>query len=1077
MTAASNVQVRFTGGEWSKSAQGRMDDPRYRTAMNLCQNILPLVEGSSTRRFGTRQVARTRGGVVGRIMPYILGSDEAYNIELTDGHMRFFQNGVLLTAGAVSVSNIATSTYVAVTATAHGLATDDVVTFVFETEIARLKFAVLTNRRFLVHVHDADTFEILSEVSRAHLTDSFSAFDSATDTVLVERIVDLETPYDNSEWTTVRVLQSDERTVLLQGSVQPQEITTESIEPANFIDGPYLDPVEGSWITPDNLSGIVNFVLSFQTYDAAVAYSEGDYVTSSGVAYRSLVSENQGNTPASSPTQWEITAASAVVNDGAGFGNSDAGRHVRFLSEPPLWVTGTSYVAGNVVTFADTYWTALTTMAGATPPAGDVNPNQPGVKDTTWAPNPAAAQWVWGKIVADATIPGLIDPTTGTTVETFTGTGSAAFDGNTLQLWFNGGGGSPTCASSGSSPRYIGKNWATASAISSVKVYPSANYGFVASGVCTNSSTSPPTLNGGGSGDFHFTINLRAKHTAPSSSSDGTLLGTTGSVANTVAAQTITSNDQTTLWEYVWIEATFTQNDFLVSEVQFYSAASPAGAGVAVQIIGAPLLYTSTIRTWRLGVYNNYEPRWPTNGCYHEGRFWLASAVPNRFDASMSNKPFTFSPTATDGTVADNNAITYVLNSQEKNTILWMKPEVSGILMGTSGAAVLVRAPTPGGMSPTNITANPVTAYGCADIDPVNAGLTTVFVHQYQRQLHEQMRDAYSGAIVSPEITDLANNLTVGGVQEITMTKALQPIVWARTGEGTLVGATYRRSNLISSEPPEVNAWHRHPLGNEDNTVVSISRAPSLAGNLDTLAMIVEDEAGIHHVMFGSRFPEEDDTIYQADYVDCGIVPSCGEHYTSETGIRFHGLWGLNGHTVCAWIGGLDCGDYVVSDGYIEVPYGSASGLFTKRFVIQLSAQAPDVGDLATPVDNGTFVIPAIVGYPFVSRGQTLRPAASDATGAQNGPGFGKTRRAHGVGVMIHNTQGLYLGTTFEKMRPALFKTPGGRRYTAIELFSGIWEDTLDDDNSLDGMLAWETRRPYPTRMLAIGGFLATQDK
>jgi hypothetical protein len=51
-----------------------------------------------------------------------------------------------------------------------------------------------------------------------------------------------------------------------------------------------------------------------------------------------------------------------------------------------------------------------------------------------------------------------------------------------------------------------------------------------------------------------ITLNLRGKATLPASASDGTLLGTSGSIANTLSAVTIVSTDQTTAWKYVWVE-------------------------------------------------------------------------------------------------------------------------------------------------------------------------------------------------------------------------------------------------------------------------------------------------------------------------------------------------------------------------------------------------------------------------------------------------------------------------------------------------------------------------------------------
>ena len=55
--------------------------------------------------------------------------------------------------------------------------------------------------------------------------------------------------------------------------------------------------------------------------------------------------------------------------------------------------------------------------------------------------------------------------------------------------------------------------------------------------------------------DANITLNLRGKNgSAPASASDGTLLGTTGSIADTLSKVVITSTDTATAYQYIWIE-------------------------------------------------------------------------------------------------------------------------------------------------------------------------------------------------------------------------------------------------------------------------------------------------------------------------------------------------------------------------------------------------------------------------------------------------------------------------------------------------------------------------------------------
>ena len=59
---------------------------------------------------------------------------------------------------------------------------------------------------------------------------------------------------------------------------------------------------------------------------------------------------------------------------------------------------------------------------------------------------------------------------------------------------------------------------------------------------------------------------------------------------------------------------------------------------------------------------------------------------------------------------------------------------------------------------------------------------------------------------------------------------------------------------------------------------------------------------------------------------------------SADTQITIYGLWHLYNTMVTAYIGGLDCGDYLVAvDGSIIVPYGSDVGkLMTPAYLIDL---------------------------------------------------------------------------------------------------------------------------------------------
>jgi hypothetical protein len=829
--------------------------------------------------------------------------------------------------------------------------------------------------------------------------------------------------------------------------------------------------------------------------------------------------------------------AGAPLNDGAGFTAADIGRLIRLFSEPALWDAAAGYASGQIVTYeaageAVGYYEATGVIGAGTLPG----------RSTLWSIRTGAsvARWTWGRILA-VSASGITAPDS--FIGNMTGGGglAAAFDGNasksfaasanvtastaTRQAWF------PFPWTLGSQVQYGGRFyqldflfiggftinfsippagyafWTDIGAASNLSFDDSVGGHMPAPTQISQAVISPPVDTGfSNTPQNAIGFNLRAKTTAPANSADGTLLGTTGIIPNTTSPISIVSGDQTTAWNYVWIEPLVNFNQPLpddgshvftaklgIAQVQFFAPNIANGSAISVQIAGDPLLYANACRKWRLGLFGGSNG-YPKCGTYDDNRIWLSGVLGNRVDSSKSGAfrngalVLDMAPTAPDGTVADDNAISAIFTAPDVNEIFWMDPDQQGIICGTQAGEWLLGPAAPGAVSPLNIKAARLTKVGCANILPRRTDHTLVFAQRYLQKIQEYFADVYFGKFSSPHITKTCKHLTVPGLAELAYQQELAPIVWARLANGTLMGITYQRDSLTTARGPDIAGAHRHTLGS-GRAVRSISAGASAAGNLDSLYMATEDASGgAFHVEVMTSLLSEGFAFSDCWFLDDALVPTSFAIDTTPItgapygGVHLYGLWPLNGKTVAAYLVGLDCGsrgrtdanvqtitDFTVSNGAIFVPFGDGvsqgcgDGLFTQALV------TPFVGAASLPM---------VVGFPFTSDGQIVRPASPQESGSRIGPALGMLRRNDNMAAQLYGcvTQTISFGADFDHLLPAILTDKARVELTPQQLFSGVHRMPIEGANDFDGMLCWRISRPHPAFVISVAGFLKTEE-
>jgi len=127
------------------------------------------------------------------------------------------------------------------------------------------------------------------------------------------------------------------------------------------------------------------------------------------------------------------------------------------------------------------------------------------------------------------------------------------------------------------------------------------------------------------------TLNLRAKQTAPASSSDGLLLATATVGKSSTVATTLTSGDQATAWNYLWVESVAgASGNFTVAELQLF----PPGTVPNTEAVLAPLSLPAAATKARVLV--EYSQKLATGAGAAIGDLTINGGIASLFDGITS---------------------------------------------------------------------------------------------------------------------------------------------------------------------------------------------------------------------------------------------------------------------------------------------------------------------------------------------------------------------------------------------------------------------------------------------------------
>ena len=443
------------------------------------------------------------------------------------------------------------------------------------------------------------------------------------------------------------------------------------------------------------------------------------------------------------------------------------------------------------------------------------------------------------------------------------------------------------------------------------------------------------------------------------------------------------------------------------------------------------LTNTSAKAAWRLGIWSD-TTGFPRCGTFYDDRLFLAGAAlfPQRLDGSKTGLYTNFSPSATDGTVAADNAAAFALNSDDVNAVEWLASAEKGLLAGTSRGEWLVRpSALTEALTPTNITGKPTTRYGCAAVAPVIAGKAILFMQRAGRKLRELVYVFEVDGFKAPDLSLLSEHITRPSVTDLAYQQQPQAIVWGVRSDGVLLGMTYERDQSVT-------AWHRHELGGQSDSaglaipvVESVAVVPSPDSTRDELYAVVQRyiNGGVkRYIEYMSKIWEVEDEQEDAFHVDCGWTTVDSPATSTITG-----LWHLEGETVGAYVDGTRHSDITIANG---------TATFTRTGTIKT------------------------IGYLYNSDGQSM-PVDG---GAQDGSGQGKLKRINRIGFWLVDTLGLKYGMTATDLTEILQRQWGDNYGEATPLFTGVVRERFEGDYDRLGQVYWRADGPFPATVLSV---------
>lgn len=363
--------------------------------------------------------------------------------------------------------------------------------------------------------------------------------------------------------------------------------------------------------------------------------------------------------------------------------------------------------------------------------------------------------------------------------------------------------------------------------------------------------------------------------------------------------------------------------------------------------------------------------------------------------------------------VRDDDSINIRVAAREANTIRHIVPLANLVLL-TAAAEWRVTSVNSDAITPTSISVKPQSYVGANNVQPVIVNNNILYAAARGGHLREMAFNYQAGGYITGDLSLRAPHLFDGlDILDMAYAKSPQPLVWAVSSNGKLLGLTYVPEQ-------QLGALHQH-----DTDGLFESCCVVAEGNEDVLYVVVKrtvNGANTRYVerMQSRRFA----TPADAFFVDSGAT------YTGAAATTISGLTWLEGKTVS-----------VLGDGAVfpqKVVTGGAITLEQACSTVQ-------------------------VGLPITADVQTLPLSAQiDASYGQ-----GRLKNINKVWLRVYKSSGVFAGPSLDKL--VQFKQRTTEAYgSAPALITNEIEITLEPSWQSGGQIYVRQSDPLPLTLVSL---------